>query len=108
MEENPSEKYLLFWPNPSVEFDDKVSSAKLFEQISRIIIQFAKENNYDWVLFDPTHGKSANRSGDFQQALNNSQLKNDSWEISKIDLSANHILGWWYQYKNNLSYLWRK
>ena len=108
MEENPSEKYLLFWPNPSVEFDDKVSSAKLFEQISRIIIQFAKENNYDWVLFDPTHGKSTNRSGDFQQALNNSQLKNDSWEISKIDLSANHILGWWYQYKNNLSYLWRK
>ncbi len=105
-------KYLLFWPNPSVEFDDKVSSKKLYEQISKIVTNFAKDNNYDWVLFDSSHWRSTNRSGEFYNALVRSQLKNDEWEVEKICLKENHHLWIWagvsYDYKDNLSFLWKR
>lgn len=42
MLEPDGKKYLLYGPNPSVEFDDKVSSFKLFDQLSRIITEFRK------------------------------------------------------------------
>ncbi|MCP4522962.1 MAG: hypothetical protein GY828_01955, partial [Candidatus Gracilibacteria bacterium] len=105
MEEDNGDKYLLFGPNPSIEFDDKVSSQKLFEKISKIIKTFAEENNYNGVLFDPTHGRSTNRSGDFQNRLIESQLKDNNNEIKTIDLKKEYQLGGEYIYQNNLSYL---
>jgi hypothetical protein len=62
MTEPDGKKYLLFGPNPSVEFDDKVSSFKLFDQLSRIVAEFARESGFDGVVFDPEHGRSTNRS----------------------------------------------
>jgi hypothetical protein len=108
MQEDNGDKYLLFCPNPSVEFDDKVSSQKLFDQISEIVKTFAQENNYNGVLFDPTHWKWTNRSGDFQKALVESQLKDDESQNKTIDLDNEYRLGGEYSYKNNLSYLWEK
>lgn len=108
MQEDNWKKYLLFWPNPSVEFNDKVSSEKLFEQISKIIVNFASENNYDWVVFDPTHWRSTNRSWDFLKALEKSQIRDENWEVKKINLDKKYLLWLLYEYQNNLSYLWRK
>lgn len=62
MIEPDGKKYLLYSPNPSVEFDDKVSSFKLFDQLSQIMIQFAQENNFEAIVFNPEHGQSTNRS----------------------------------------------
>ena len=112
MEEVNWSKYLLFWPNPSIEFDAKVSSEKLYEKISEIVIKFAKDNNYDAIVFNPEPGNATNRLGDFQNALEKSQLKDKMWKIEKIDLQKEYILGNFvnteYKYKNNLSYLWKK
>lgn len=112
MKEPNWKKYLLFWPNPSAEFNDKVSSKILFEKISKIIINFAKDNNYDWVVFDSTHWRSTNRSWDFQKALENSQLKDENKFILLKDLINPYTLwkheDFLYEYKCNLSYLWKK
>lgn len=112
MPESDGKKYLLYGPNPSVEFDDKVSSFKLFDQLSRIVTEFAQVNNFDGVVFDPTHGRSTNRSGDFQTALEQSQLRENDGEIIKIDLKKDYLLwnmGWGeYIYKKDLSFLWSK
>lgn len=92
MPEPDGKKYLLYGPNPSVEFDDKVSSFKLFDQLSRIVIKFAQENNFDGVVFNPEHGLSTNRSGDFQSALEQSQLRENDGKMMKIDLNKDHLL----------------
>jgi len=101
-------KYLLYWPNPSVEFVDKVPSQLLYKKISELVTSFASENNYDWIVFNPVHWRSTNRSWDFQKALEDSQMKDWEWNIIKIDLEREYILWWGYKYQKWLSFLWRK
>ncbi len=108
MPEPDGKRYLLYGPNPSVEFDDKVSSFKLFDQLSRIVTEFAQENDFDGVVFDPEHGRSTNRSWDFQTALEKSQLKENDGKIKKIDLKKDHLLWGNYEYREDLSFLWKK
>lgn len=108
MPEPDGKKYLLYCPNPSIEFDDKVSSFNLFDQIYKIVKKFAQDNNFDGVLFNPTNGLSTNRSWDFQTALEQSQLKDIDGKIMKIDLKKEHVLWRGYEYRNNLSFLYIK
>jgi hypothetical protein len=107
MQEENWDKYLLFWPNPSVEFNDKVSSEKLYEKIANIIKNFAKDNNYSWVLFNPQHWLATNRTWTFQKTLEDSQLKDKKWKIIKISLEKEYSLANWYNYQKNLSVLWQ-
>jgi len=108
MQEPNWNKYLLFCPNPSEEFNDKVSSQLLYKKISKIIINFSIENDYDWILFDPIYWRATNRSWDFQKALEDSQLKDENNEIMKISLEKEYLLGGEYKYKNDLSFLWER
>jgi len=106
-------KYLFFGPNPTEEFVSKVSSEKLYYKLLDIIIDFAKENNFDWILVDKKDGFSTNRGWTFQATLEKSILKDENWKEKTIDLEEKHLL-WWtdevgdYYYQENLQFVWEK
>lgn len=101
LNEPNGKKFLLFAPNPSVGLVSEVSAKKLYNKIRDLVNNFAKENNYDGVVFDKTHGKATNRAGLFQKTLETSGIKNENGEDKEIDLKNIHHLGN-YEYQKGL------
>lgn len=108
MDEKDGKKYLLYCPNPSVGLVSEVSAKKLYKGITDKVIQFSKDNNFDGVLVDKTHGKSTNRAGLFQQSLDQSCLKDNSGKEIAINLNDKYVLGGGYTYQDNLQAVWLK
>lgn len=107
MEEPNNKKYLLYNPNPSVGLVSEVSAKRLYKMITDQVIAFAKDNNFDGILVNPSHGSSTNRGGLFLQALQQSTIKENGTD-RKINLSKEHVLSGGYKYKDNLSIIWEK
>ncbi len=101
-------KYLLYCPNPAVGLVSEVSAKKLYKKMTDQIIQFSKENNFDAILVDKTHGKSTNRAGLFQQSLEQSCLKDSAGKEININLKNKYILGGGYAYQDNLQVVWMR
>ena len=92
IKEEDGKKYLLYCPNPSVDLVSQVSAMKLYEKITERIKKFTKDNGYDAIILDKTHGKSTNRSGLFLTALQKSLLKNETGEEKTYHLSKEYTL----------------
>ncbi|MFA4817460.1 MAG: hypothetical protein WC608_01900 [Parcubacteria group bacterium] len=108
MPEPDGKKYLLYCPNPAVEMLAKVSAKKLYEKITKCVIDFAKNNEFDGILFKASLGHSTNRAGKFYEALSSSRLKDNNGKSEEINLSEAHKLGSSYLYKEQLSFVWKK
>ncbi len=110
--EDNNKKYLLFCPNPSEEFTSKVSSKDLYNSILKNIVSFASDNNFDGIIVDTSHWHWTNRWWAFQTVFENSVLRDDNWELVKIDLQKIHELwtysGITYEYKDNLNFVWKR
>lgn len=105
-EPQDGKKYLLYCPNPSVGLVSEISAKKLYKQITDQIIKFSKDNGFDGVLVNKTHGHSTNRAGLFQQSLEQSCLKDRTGKERTIDLKYWHTLGGGYSYKDGLQIVW--
>ena len=55
-------KHLLYCPNPSSELCSKVSESKLYEEITRQMINFADNNDFDSIIVDKRSGWGTNRT----------------------------------------------
>ena len=108
MEEPDGKKYLLYCPNPSTDIISKVSSAKLYQWLTRQVSAFAEANGFDAVLADTIHGRGTNRPGKFHEVFNASVLRDTEGAPRKIDLTQDHRLGGSYTYQNNLSFIWER
>ncbi len=106
LEEPDGKKYLLYCPNPSVGLVSEVSAKKLYKSMTDRVIAFARGNNFDGVVLNKTHGRSTNRAGLFQGALDQSVLKENGAEIV-LNLSQIHKLSS-YEYKDDLRFVYRK
>lgn len=107
-EPEDGKKYLLYGPNPSVSLVSEVSAKKLYTLLTKNIATFAKDNNFDAVLVNKTHGRSTNRAGLFQQSLEQSCQKNKDGQEIVFNLKKSHLLGGNYSYKDNLRAVWIK
>ncbi|MDD2680977.1 MAG: hypothetical protein PHE20_02610 [Patescibacteria group bacterium] len=101
LSESKDKKYLLFCPNPSVGLVSEVSAKKLYNKLKDLTITFAQENNYQGVVLDKKHGRSTNRAGLFQKALERSVSKDDQGEEVVIDLMKPYSVGS-YSYEKDL------
>ena len=108
MNEPNNKKYLLYCPNPSVGLVSEVSAKKLYHMLTKQISQFAEINNFDAVLVKKDHGLSTNRSGLFQQSLEQSCLRDRDKQEIIIDLKNPHSLSNNYVFKDNLQVVWMK
>ncbi|MEN9552283.1 MAG: hypothetical protein RI935_660 [Candidatus Parcubacteria bacterium] len=106
--EDADKKYLLYCPNPSVGLVSEVSAKVIYQKISDIIISFARDNTFDGVLVNKTHGNSTNRAGLFQKSLEASCLKDGFGREVTINLEKSHPLGGGYSYQKNLQAIWLK
>jgi hypothetical protein len=106
LEEPDGKKYLLYCPNPSVGLVSEVSAKKLYKTMTDRVIAFARGNNFDGVVLNKTHGRSTNRAGLFQGALDQSVLKENGTEVV-LNLSQIYKLSS-YAYKDDLRYVYRK
>ena len=107
-EPEDGKKYLLYGPNPSVSLVSEVSAKKLYTLLTKNIATFAKDNNFDAVLVNKTHGRSTNRAGLFQQSLEQSCQKNKDGQEIVFNLKKSHLLGGSYSYKDDLRAVWIK
>ena len=105
--EDGGKKYLLYCPNPSTELVSKVSADQLYFQITREIKKFAKENGFDGIILDKTHGRSTNRPGLFQKALEDSLLRDEKENLISINLENSQSLSQ-YSYQKGLNFVWKK
>lgn len=108
MNEPDGKKYLLYCPNPSVGLVSEVSAKKLYQSMTDRIKEFAKDNGFNGVLVDKTHGKSTNRAGLFQNSLDQSCLKDATNRDIIVNLKEEYVLGGGYKYKNGLQIVWKK
>ena len=108
MTEPNNKKYLLYCPNPSVGLVSEVSTKKLYQKLTKQISKFASNNNFDGVLVRKTHGHSTNRTGLFQQSLEQSCLKDENNQEIEINLETAHSLNSSHIYQKNLQVVWKK
>ena len=108
MPEADGKKYLLYCPNPSVSLISEVSAKKIYKMLTDRISTFAKENGFEAVLVNKTHGHSTNRAGLFQKNLEQSCLKDATGRKIVFNLKDSHVLGSSYKYQKGLNAVWIK
>ena len=65
-------KFLFFWPNPNENILQKVNEEDFYNKIKEIIIDFAKDNDFDWILTDIWWWMATNSTWKFYNAFKNS------------------------------------
>lgn len=110
--EEGNKKYLLYCPNPSEHLISQVSFENCYKKITKIITDFAKENNYDGIVIgSPVAGRCSNRTGGFAHSVENARLKDKTGQLIELKLKQSYHLGGGYNYggeKDLLHLIWKK
>ncbi|MDD3793509.1 MAG: hypothetical protein PHI37_01755 [Candidatus Gracilibacteria bacterium] len=96
-------RYLLYGPTPRETYLEKVDPEELYNKITEVVIGFAKENGFDGILTNTTHGKMGNATGKFAEVFQRSVKKD-----KRINLSKEYVLFGGYKFKDNLEIIWEK
>ena len=93
MVEENGQKSLIFCPNPSEELLNKADNTKIFEELFKIVVGFAKSNGVVRIVRDETNGAYSNRVN-FPEFIRASDRHNgDRYKFSKpVNFSSSYIM----------------
>lgn len=96
-------KYLLYGPTPRETYLEKVDGEEIYFVITDIIINFAQNNWFDWILTNTDSWMMWNATWKFRETFQKSVRKD-----RRISLNNEYVLFWLYKFKDNLEMVWEK